>query len=106
MRNEWIRKLSTGQEVIISLKECGGCDVNLCLAEGPSSVLTLRVRLEELMPFLATAAREIAAQSGLEVAYQWLLGERLQTFKVSPAGRVESISEFATDRFRAFIRAL
>ena len=105
-KTEWVRKLSSGQDVVISIRENGSADLNIELAEGPSSVLTIRVRLEEFLPFIASTARSIAAQSGLEVAYQWLLGDRMQTFKVSPAGRVESISEFATDRFKAFIRAL
>ena len=103
---EYVRKLSSGQDAVVSVRENGSVDLNLELAEGPSSVLTIRVRLEEFLPFIASTARSIAAESGLEVAYQWLLGDRLQTFKVSPAGRVETISEHATSRFKAFIRAL
>ena len=105
-KTEYVRKLSSGQDVVISIRDCGSVDMNIELAEGPSSVLTIRVRLEEFLPFVASTARSIASESGLEVAYQWLLGERMQTFKVSPAGRVEAISEYSTDRFKAFIRAL
>ena len=105
-RTEWTRKLSTGQTLVISLNEDGKVDFNIEFDKGESSVLTIRARLEEMMPFIASTAREIAASTGLEVAYAWRLGDRLQHLKVSPAGRVAPISEHSTDRFRAFIQPL
>ena len=90
----------------MSLDDSGAADFNLECEKGDSSLLTLRVRLEKVMPFVASTAREIAAQSGLEVGYRWLLGGETRYYKISPAGRVAPISKHSTDRFKAFIHSL
>ena len=98
-RTEWTLKLSTGQTLVVCLTEDGGADFNIECDVGDSSLLTLKVRLSEVCPFIITTAREVAAATCREVAYGWQNGPRLQFFKVSPAGRVEQISENARDRF-------
>ena len=105
-KTEFSRNLSSGQTLVVNLREDGNADINILFDKGESSVLTQRVRIEEMIPSVAAIARELAAQTCREVAYAYRLGEEVHYRKVSPAGRVDTITERSISRFHAYLRPL